>query len=141
MDRVVTSIAIAGTAIAVVTTAGLLKLAGSFRDPDPAAARAEALKVHQARLAAQRQDEARRRRWMEREFSPDAIAARNAAAAEEQSKVTMVACRIELISRLKDPSSYREHDSFTDGAGGGWIDYTATNGFGGPTRSRIYCQP
>jgi hypothetical protein len=46
-------------------------------------------------------------------------------------------CRTRIRIGLKDPLSYREWSAITDE--GGLIDYTATNSYGGPTRSTVRC--
>ena len=111
MDRIATGIAVAGTAMAFATAGGLILLAGSMKDPDPAAAQAQALKAHRARLAEQRQYNERHARFLREHFSQEAIAERDAAAAEQQGAINLGACRLAVIASLKDPSSYREHSA------------------------------
>jgi hypothetical protein len=58
-----------------------------------------------------------------------------------QSAMTEATRADTITMKLPSEAVSRAQRFGVDIAGGGWIDYTATNGFGGPTRSRIYCQP
>jgi hypothetical protein len=51
--------------------------------------------------------------------------------------IEMAVCQRLLRERMKDPSSFRVNRSSP--ASGGLIDYTATNGFGGPSRAIYQC--
>lgn len=55
----------------------------------------------------------------------------------EISSIEMTACRMALQKAMRDPSSFRVNNETR--AGGGQIDYTATNGFGGPDRQTFQC--
>lgn len=55
----------------------------------------------------------------------------------EISSLELTGCRMALKESMKDPSSFKVNRETR--AGGGLIDYTATNGLGGPTRSVYQC--
>ncbi|WP_216906820.1 hypothetical protein [Synechococcus sp. CCY 0621] len=49
----------------------------------------------------------------------------------------MINCQVLLKERARDPSSVQTHAKTP--TAGGLIDFTATNGFGGPTRGVFHC--
>jgi len=55
----------------------------------------------------------------------------------EISSMELTTCRTVLKQAMKDPDSFKVNNETR--AGGGMIDYTATNGFGGPVRKTFQC--
>lgn len=84
-----------------------------------------------AELAKEKQDaaaaEAQRQAEAEEAANPN----------REISSLEMTTCRMALKEAMKDPSSFKVNNSTR--RGGGLIDYTATNGFGGPVRNTFQC--
>lgn len=63
-----------------------------------------------------------------------------AAAADPMREISireLAACRVDLRASMKDPDSFKINQKTT--TGGGLIDFTATNGFGGPVRGIYRC--
>lgn len=58
-------------------------------------------------------------------------------ARREISSLELITCRRALRNMMRDPSSFRVNKETR--AEGGLIDYTATNGFGGPDRNIFRC--
>jgi hypothetical protein len=62
------------------------------------------------------------------------------AAADPKREISigeLAACRVDLRARMKDPDSFKINEKTTKE--GGLIDFTATNGFGGPVRGVYRC--
>jgi hypothetical protein len=146
MKLAVVAGAVAALGVVAVAGVGFMKRVEALRDGDPTAARAEAVRRHAEFLKSLDQPPppvgataraeppvgATARAEPEPEPEPVAPPVDRTISIRE-----MAECQIRLKDRLKDPDSYREHERLL--GGGGWIDYTATNGFGGPTRAIFQC--
>jgi hypothetical protein len=127
---------VAALGVVVVAGVGFMKRVEALRDGDPTAARAEAVRRHAEFLKSldQPPPAVRATARAEPEPEPEPVAPPVDRTISIQE---MAECQIRLKDRLRDPDSYREHERLREG--GGWIDYTATNGFGGPTRAIFQC--